>query len=942
MTSIVPELQSLSPSAIIELFQLELRTDLHGSNDIYYFHSGANARIGQGDVVWAGNTYTRMPIEADGFEYNGKQLPRPKIRVANLFSTISAVLLDINATSAGNDLIGAKVTRIRTCARYLDAINFENNQNPYGSPDPTAEAPREIYFVDRKTTENRDVVEFELAASIDLANVVLPGRQCISSVCQWVYRSAECGYTSTVSFDENDNPVNLVAATDFAAGSSTLSVGGTLEQNEFLVSPNGWYKVIMQPDGNLVVYSKAAKVIWNTLTGSKGPSLFAYQEDGNLVIYDAFSRPTWASHTQGRAEIDSVSFVNYIPADYFTGDKDDFVWVAADDFSAGTFQVTNSGSGYYLYAGDELTSDSLWYRLVMQPDGNLVVYNKTPYPVWATDTGGQPSYAWFQPDGNLVVYRLSDGAPIWSSGTALQPTSSTPATNLPIGTGELLAGSTASSRISSGDSIYSSNGWYRLTMQADGNLVLFDKSGKTIWQTATAGSGATYAQFQSDGNFVLYDNLGGIKWSSNTGAYAVNAGKRIVLQPDGNLVIYGIGGPTSTTTVPAPNFSTPGTGLIYPGSTTASRISRNQSIYSSNGWYRLTMQSDGNLVITNKAGVVTWNSGTYGTAAYFAQFQADSNLVLYDITGTTAIWWTNHGQYAQNTGYVWKLDDSGEFVLFDRNYVPLWRSWTGTTVEPTVSVTNQSSDVPLWSTSTGKTTEPSNPAYPSATLVMGDLGELVIVSGGVTLFSSGYSSDSEPGRKEETGDNRAHAFLWEVFGSADDQAGTTQTVQYQFVFGTRTMTIEYEATANLTLPVDHYSGQSKSWSLNSETFISSQGRWYLDEIVDAIIETDAANPFREHPSGTITGIGRQYTITGTLSTTGTLQIQNDGNFVLKDSGGNAVWDIGYSVVEEPKVPGPGESPEDVCGKRLSSCKARFGDTAALPFGSFPGVGQYFG
>jgi lambda family phage minor tail protein L len=32
------------------------------------------------------------------------------------------------------------------------------------------------------------------------------------------------------------------------------------------------------------------------------------------------------------------------------------------------------------------------------------------------------------------------------------------------------------------------------------------------------------------------------------------------------------------------------------------------------------------------------------------------------------------------------------------------------------------------------------------------------------------------------------------------------------------------------------------------------------------------------------------------------------------------------------------SGQDVCGKRLSSCQVRFGQTAALPFGSFPGVG----
>jgi hypothetical protein len=51
--------------------------------------------------------------------------------------------------------------------------------------------------VDRKSTETRDVVEFELAASFDLAGVRAPKRQCISNICQWVYRSAECGYDPT-------------------------------------------------------------------------------------------------------------------------------------------------------------------------------------------------------------------------------------------------------------------------------------------------------------------------------------------------------------------------------------------------------------------------------------------------------------------------------------------------------------------------------------------------------------------------------------------------------------------------------------------------------------------------------------------------------------------------------------------------------------------------
>jgi lambda family phage minor tail protein L len=188
MTVPVSELQAIAPSAIIELFELQLNTAIQGSNTIYRFHAGTNATGNNGNVVWAGNTYQAFPIEAEGFEYSGNgQLPRPKIRVSNILGTITAIILT-------TPLEGAKVTRIRTMARYLDAVNFSGSVNPYGTPDSTAEFPREVYFIDRKSAETRDVVEYELAAAFDLIGVRAPKRQCISNICQWVYRSAECGY----------------------------------------------------------------------------------------------------------------------------------------------------------------------------------------------------------------------------------------------------------------------------------------------------------------------------------------------------------------------------------------------------------------------------------------------------------------------------------------------------------------------------------------------------------------------------------------------------------------------------------------------------------------------------------------------------------------------------------------------------------------------------
>tara|TARA_B100000886_G_scaffold200808_1_gene138576 strand:- start:172 stop:747 length:576 start_codon:yes stop_codon:yes gene_type:complete len=177
---IITDLQKINPSSVIELFTLQLSTALHGANTIYRFHAGTNYNS-NADIIWAGNTYNKIPIQAEGFAYQRGQLPRPNLTVSNALNTITAILLTVNETTAGNDLIGATVTRIRTLARYLDAANFSGSSNPFGTPDPTAEFPQEIYKIDRKSAENREIVTFELAAVFDLAGVRAPKRQCTRS-----------------------------------------------------------------------------------------------------------------------------------------------------------------------------------------------------------------------------------------------------------------------------------------------------------------------------------------------------------------------------------------------------------------------------------------------------------------------------------------------------------------------------------------------------------------------------------------------------------------------------------------------------------------------------------------------------------------------------------------------------------------------------------------
>jgi hypothetical protein len=198
ISAVYEDLSVLAPNAIIELFQLHLDATLHGSADIFYFHNGVNAAV-TGNVAWNGQSYVRLPLEATGFDYSSSgSLPRPKLAVSNIGSSITALLLQVNLITAGNDLGGAKVVRIRTLKKYLDGET---------GADPHAKFPDEIWYVDRKSNENRAVVEFELASKFDLVGVMLPRRQIVANVCQWVYRGGECGYTGTDYYDINDNKV---------------------------------------------------------------------------------------------------------------------------------------------------------------------------------------------------------------------------------------------------------------------------------------------------------------------------------------------------------------------------------------------------------------------------------------------------------------------------------------------------------------------------------------------------------------------------------------------------------------------------------------------------------------------------------------------------------------------------------------------------------------
>jgi lysozyme len=199
-----------------------------------------------------------------------------------------------------------------------------------------------------------------------------------------------------------------------------------------------------------------------------------------------------------------------------------------------------------LAPGQYLESANRQYRLAMQTDGNLVEYGNGR-ALWSTRTSHNNGASLrMQSDGNLVLYSAS-GQALWWSGTSGYGSGG----QFNVGNGGALGlkfgsqwlwsnGAPGSDRLTSGATLiggqylHTPAGTGLLTMQTDGNLVLY-RYGKARWFSATDRYPGSRLILQSDGNLVIYDGAGVPRWSSRTAGSGAN---RLDLQTDGNLVLY--------------------------------------------------------------------------------------------------------------------------------------------------------------------------------------------------------------------------------------------------------------------------------------------------------------------------------------------------------------------------------------------------------------------
>jgi hypothetical protein len=79
---------------------------------------------------------------------------------------------------------------------------------------------------------------------------------------------------------------------------SHLVANQIMYKNQYLESPNGRYVLMLQNDGNLVIYN-GTQALWGSGTQGQTVDQVKMQDDGNLVMYGPQGQGIWGTNTAG-------------------------------------------------------------------------------------------------------------------------------------------------------------------------------------------------------------------------------------------------------------------------------------------------------------------------------------------------------------------------------------------------------------------------------------------------------------------------------------------------------------------------------------------------------------------------------------------------------------------------------------------------------------------
>ena len=160
------------------------------------------------------------------------------------------------------------------------------------------------------------------------------------------------------------------------------------------------------------------------------------------------------------------------------------------------------------------------------------------------------------------------------------------------------------------------------------------------------------------------------------------------------------------------------------------RLNPGSSVVSMNGQYRLTMQTDGNLVLSDVANNPLWSTGTSAPGSWLA-VAADGNANLFDPSGHVR--WTSA---VLEPGSLLRVQDDGNVVLYTAEGRPRWdrlglSGHRGFPIDPALSI---------WALDSGQSASSPNGRF---RLTMRNDGNLVIAAADGTQRWS--SSTNVPG-----------------------------------------------------------------------------------------------------------------------------------------------------------------------------------------------------
>jgi hypothetical protein len=367
--------------------------------------------------------------------------------------------------------------------------------------------------------------------------------------------------------------------------------------------------------------------------------------------------------------------VNAVQAD-LSYDQTKLQFVSAEsssgDFTAGP--PPSGGSGSVSIAGGSVADRT-----------GLHMVGTVTFKALAITTGTAITFA-----GTSAIVRTSDSVNVWNANPAGALTGINPDNFAGDPYGLAIANFWGTDTLASGQSLLpnqylmSSDGRFLLFFQPNGDVVVYGPGIRPLWHIASQpnfGSlpiGGDQITLQADGNLVLYSqNPGGLaepyaSWWSAKGA-ALAPGGHLVMQNDGNLVLYSAGN--------APVWWS-GTGGFPPGPAafgnfrlaTGQTLSNNSYLQSGDKRYALVMQTDCNLVLYGPGFHPIWWSGTRSTNCRLVN-QTDGNLVIYNGANVPQWWTAGHGALAP--GGHFDLQDDGNMVLYTSGNAPAWFTGTG-------------------------------------------------------------------------------------------------------------------------------------------------------------------------------------------------------------------------------------------------------------------------